>query len=93
VLRTGRASTAGLSPLSTPDSILMCYPNLRASAHLSILCQSKGISLNFYQFVEGRSWVHVHEEAWLRRASLRAIGSQTVRRDAAPPPDVTRDQV
>ena len=25
VLRAGRASTAGLSPLSTPDSILMCY--------------------------------------------------------------------
>ena len=24
VLRAGRASTAGLSPLSTPDSILMC---------------------------------------------------------------------
>ena len=28
VLRTGRESTAGLSPLSTPDSILMCYPKL-----------------------------------------------------------------
>jgi hypothetical protein len=26
VLRAGRASTAGRSPLSTPDSILMCYP-------------------------------------------------------------------
>jgi hypothetical protein len=25
VLRAGRASTARLSPLSTPDSILMCY--------------------------------------------------------------------
>jgi len=25
VLRAGRASTAGLFPLSTPDSILMCY--------------------------------------------------------------------
>jgi hypothetical protein len=25
VLRAGRASTAGLSPLSTPDSILMCH--------------------------------------------------------------------
>jgi hypothetical protein len=25
VLRAGRESTAGLSPLSTPDSILMCY--------------------------------------------------------------------
>ena len=25
VLRAGRASTAGLSPLSTPDSILICY--------------------------------------------------------------------
>ena len=25
VLRAGRASTAGLSPLSTPDSILLCY--------------------------------------------------------------------
>jgi hypothetical protein len=29
VLRAGRASTAGLSPLSTPDSILMCYPKSR----------------------------------------------------------------
>ena len=28
VLRAGRASTAGLSPLSTPDSILMCNPKL-----------------------------------------------------------------
>ena len=28
VLRAGRESTAGLSPLSTPDSILMCYRNL-----------------------------------------------------------------
>jgi hypothetical protein len=28
VLRAGRASTAGLSPLSTPDSILMCYQKL-----------------------------------------------------------------
>jgi hypothetical protein len=27
VLRAGRASTAGLSPLSTPDSILMCCVN------------------------------------------------------------------
>jgi len=34
VLRAGRASTAGLSPLSTPDSILMCYQKLRASAPL-----------------------------------------------------------
>jgi hypothetical protein len=50
-------------------------------------------SLNFYQFVEGRSWVHVNEEALLRRASLRAIGSKTVRRDAAPQPDLTRDKV
>ena len=25
VLRAGRESTAGLSPLSTPDSILLCY--------------------------------------------------------------------
>jgi hypothetical protein len=25
VLRAGRESTAGLSPLSTPDSILICY--------------------------------------------------------------------
>jgi hypothetical protein len=30
VLRAGRASTAGLSPLSTPDSILICYQILRA---------------------------------------------------------------
>ena len=29
VLRAGRASTAGLSPLSTPDSILMCYQQSR----------------------------------------------------------------
>ena len=28
VLRAGRASTARLSPLSTPDSILMCYQNV-----------------------------------------------------------------
>ena len=28
VLRAGRESTAGLSPLSTPDSILMCYQKL-----------------------------------------------------------------
>src|SRR4030095_13845725 len=27
VLRAGRASTAGLSPLSTPDSFLMCWVN------------------------------------------------------------------
>ena len=32
VLRAGRESTAGLSPLSTPDSILICYVNLGASA-------------------------------------------------------------
>jgi hypothetical protein len=30
VLRAGRVSTAGLSPLSTPDSILMCYQKLRS---------------------------------------------------------------
>ena len=30
VLRAGRASTAGLSPLNTPDSILMCYQKLAA---------------------------------------------------------------
>ena len=30
VLRAGRASTARLSPLSTPDSILMCYQILLA---------------------------------------------------------------
>src|SRR5215471_4200846 len=30
VLRAGRASTAGLSPLSTPDSILICF----VSAHV-----------------------------------------------------------
>ena len=30
VLRAGRESTAGLSPLSTPDSILICYQILRA---------------------------------------------------------------
>jgi hypothetical protein len=29
VLRAGRASTAGLSPLSTPDSFLMCYRKWR----------------------------------------------------------------
>src|SRR4030095_6953667 len=29
VLRAGRASTAELSPLSTPDSILMCYQKSR----------------------------------------------------------------
>jgi len=29
VLRAGRESTAGLSPLSTPDSILMCYQKSR----------------------------------------------------------------
>jgi transposase len=29
VLRAGRASTAGLSPLSTPDSFLMCYQKWR----------------------------------------------------------------
>jgi hypothetical protein len=28
VLRAGRASTTGLSPLSTPDSILICYQKL-----------------------------------------------------------------
>ena len=28
VLRAGRESTAGLSPLSTPDSILICYRKL-----------------------------------------------------------------
>ena len=32
VLRAGRESTAGLSPLSTPDSILMCYQILRERA-------------------------------------------------------------
>jgi hypothetical protein len=30
VLRAGRASTAGLSPLSTPDSFLMCSVNFAA---------------------------------------------------------------
>src|SRR4029434_993769 len=29
VLRAGRASTVGLSPLSTPDSFLMCYQKSR----------------------------------------------------------------
>jgi hypothetical protein len=35
VLRAGRESTAGLSPLSTPDSILMClaFPILDFSEH------------------------------------------------------------
>jgi hypothetical protein len=33
VLRAGRASTVGLSPLSTPDSFLMCYQILGAVAH------------------------------------------------------------
>jgi hypothetical protein len=32
VLRAGRVSTAGFSPLSTPDSILICYPKSTASS-------------------------------------------------------------
>jgi hypothetical protein len=50
VLRAGRASTAGLSPLSTPDSILMCsvnfvpldftgLPALRPRDTAGMLCQ------------------------------------------------------
>jgi hypothetical protein len=31
VLRAGRESTAGLSPLSTPDSFLMCYQKYKPS--------------------------------------------------------------
>jgi hypothetical protein len=34
VLRAGCEPTAGLSHLSTPDSILMCYQILQASAPL-----------------------------------------------------------
>jgi hypothetical protein len=34
VLRAGRASTAGLSPLSTPDSILICSRNLSRRLYL-----------------------------------------------------------
>jgi hypothetical protein len=34
VLRAGHEPTAGLSHLSTPDSILMCYQILKAPAHL-----------------------------------------------------------
>jgi hypothetical protein len=34
VLRAGRESTAGLSPLSTPDSILICYRNKRLSGNI-----------------------------------------------------------
>jgi len=34
VLRAGPEPTAGLSHLSTPDSILMSYQILKASAHL-----------------------------------------------------------
>ena len=37
VLRAGRASTAGLSPLSTPDSILMCYVTNGLGIYLMIL--------------------------------------------------------
>src|SRR5207245_1009520 len=33
VLRAGHESTAGLSPLSTPDSILICYPKLGKPCH------------------------------------------------------------
>ena len=39
VLRAGRASTAGLSPLNTPDSILMCYrkrPRRGMATHYSL---------------------------------------------------------
>jgi hypothetical protein len=36
LLRAGRSLIAGLSCLSTPDSILMSYQNLRASTHLAL---------------------------------------------------------
>jgi len=36
VLRAGRVSTAGLSPLSTPDSILIRYQILGASGVLGL---------------------------------------------------------
>ena len=36
VLRAGRESTAGLSPLSTPDSILMCYRKWRGGGNLPL---------------------------------------------------------
>src|SRR4030095_4085857 len=36
VLRAGRESTAELSPLSTPESILMCYQKHRKGKHLII---------------------------------------------------------
>jgi hypothetical protein len=36
VLRAGRASTAGLSPLSTPDSILIRYVNHARRAALAL---------------------------------------------------------
>jgi hypothetical protein len=46
VLRAGRESTAGLSPLSTPDSFLMCYVPLAVVARAlesqaaSLLCEA-----------------------------------------------------
>jgi hypothetical protein len=37
--------------------------------------------------------VHEHEKASKRRASVQAMRPAAERRDAAPPPDVTRDKV
>jgi hypothetical protein len=54
---------------------------------------SQPLTLNLEQFVEGRSWRHGDEEAWLKLTSLRALGSQTGRRTAAPQPDSTRYKV
>ena len=54
VLRAGRASTAGLSPLSTPDSILMYYPKLDAYMRETYAdLQNKGV----------RCWFAPHDMA------------------------------
>jgi hypothetical protein len=48
-------------------------------------------SLNFSQCVEAEDGIRGHTKASQRRASVQAMRPATARRDAAPPPDVTRD--
>jgi hypothetical protein len=53
VLRAGRASTAGLSPLSTPDSILIRYrKGGKASSAVAGLVQ---LSLDWYRQTTGEN--------------------------------------
>ena len=82
VLRAGRASTAGLSPLSTPDSILMCY---RAGQLGAVGRTVTGLLLE--RGLPVRAMVRREDD---RAAALRAAGAEVVVGDLLEPADVYR---